>query len=167
MAWGKSSKRSSKGSSIAGCGGWFSLLDVLGDIWTKALVALGLFRFDAGISLHSSSPTAPALFGEGNRTRRVGLGVGSSSSIGTCFVPRKRPGDDCIARCRAATAVGASEASDLVSMMNVVSALIALCLFIGGNSGSSSFSGSPEDSSAAPSRGEEADSVVAACDVPF
>ena len=83
-------------------------------------MALGLCRFDAVMSLHSRSPTAPALFGEGNRTRRVGLGVGPSSSIGTCFVPKKRPGDDCIARCRAATAVGASEASDLVSFTNVV-----------------------------------------------
>lgn len=91
---------------------------VPGDVWTKALVALGLF--DIGISLHSRSPTAPAVLGDGNRTRRVGFGVRSSRSIGTCFVPRKRPGDDCIARRRAATAVGATGASDLVSLMNVV-----------------------------------------------
>ena len=84
-------------------------------VWTNGCE--GVARAE-GISGHSAREMPPlALFwadlGEGKRTRRVGLGVRSSISMGMCFMPRKRPGEEAMARWRAAMAEGAMGPSDL------------------------------------------------------
>lgn len=139
----ESSKRWERPSSAMGAGGegkggWFSLLSVWEVVVEGEAAWWSVERGWCG--------SARAAFrGEGNSILRVGFGVRSSTWMGICWVPRKRAGEDWMARWRATAAADSPILFDALPV--TACALEARGLPMGGNCGEYAPSGSCGSSS--------------------
>lgn len=102
--------------------------------------------------------SSPAFRGDGKSILLVGVGVRSSTSIGTCWVPRNRAGEDWMARWSATAA--AESSIRLVAMRVTACALEGLGRPVGGNCGECAPSGSCGSSSGASIGDEASDGMV-------